>query len=137
MRDFGEIASLVSAVRGGRSAWAVPLYEQLALEVADDESTLEFLSAFPRPKQQPNLLFAAVRWVCGTPKDWGHFRTSLLVSQKAIAKVMLKRRTQTNEPARCATLLPLLRARQEPGLPCPPETSTWFGEAVMISNHCK
>jgi hypothetical protein len=84
-----------------------PLYEQLALEIAGDESPLEFLSALPRPKQQPNLLFAAVRYVCGTSRDWEHFHTSLLTNHNKIREVMMKRRTQTNEPARCATLLPL------------------------------
>jgi hypothetical protein len=53
--------------------------QELAVEIAGDESTLEFLSALPRPKQQPNLLFAAVRYVCGTPRDWEHFPTSMVV----------------------------------------------------------
>jgi hypothetical protein len=89
VRNFAEIASLYQRFADGRS----PLYEQLALEIAGDEATLQFLSAFPRAKQQPNLLFAAVRYVCGTAKDWEHFRTSPLVSQKTICEVMMKRRT--------------------------------------------
>jgi hypothetical protein len=36
------------------------------------------------------------------------------VSQKTIREVMLKRRTQTNEPARCATLVPLLALLPQP-----------------------
>ncbi|MDH3681183.1 MAG: DUF2332 domain-containing protein, partial [Acidimicrobiia bacterium] len=32
-----------------------PLYTALAYAVADDRPTLEFLSALPRVKQQPNL----------------------------------------------------------------------------------
>jgi Uncharacterized protein conserved in bacteria (DUF2332) len=91
-----------------------PLYERWALEIAGDESTLEFLSAFPRAQQQPNLLFAAVRFLCGMPRDWNHFRTSLLVNHRTIREVMMRRRAQTNEPARCATLLPLLALLPQP-----------------------
>jgi hypothetical protein len=43
-----------------------PLYEELALGVARDRPTLEFLATLSAAKQQPNLLFAAVRFVCGT-----------------------------------------------------------------------
>jgi hypothetical protein len=114
VRNFAEIASLYQRFAEAEAHGRSPLYEHLALEIAGDESTLEFLSAFPRSKQQPNLLFAAVRYACGTPKDWEHFRTSLLVSQKTIREVMMRRRTQTNEPARCATLLPLLALLPQP-----------------------
>ena len=114
VRNFAEIASLYRRFAETEAHGRSPLYEQLALEIAGDESTLQFLSAFPRAKQQPNLLFAAVRYVCGTAMDWEHFRTSLLVSQKTIREVMMKRRTQTNEPARCATLLPLLALLPQP-----------------------
>jgi len=114
VRTLAEIASLYRRFAEAEAHSRSPLYEQLALEIAGDESTLEFLSTFPRPKEQPNLLFAAVQYVCGTPTDWKHFRTSLLVSQKNIREVMMKRRTQTNEPARCATLLPLLALLPQP-----------------------
>jgi hypothetical protein len=114
VRNLAEIASLYRRFAETEAHGRSPLYEQLALEIAGDESTLEFLCRFPRLKQQPNLLFAAVQYVCGTPKDWEHFRTSLLASQKNIHEVMMKRRTQTNEPARCATLLPLLALLPQP-----------------------
>lgn len=94
----------------GRSA----LYEELAREVAGDQSTLMFLSELPHPKQQPNLLFAAVRYACGTPSCWGDFRDLLVAHRDKIREVMLQRRTQTNEPARCATLLPLLALLPQP-----------------------
>jgi hypothetical protein len=91
-----------------------PLYEELALRVAKDRSVLEFLFELPFAKQQPNLLFAAVRHVCGTPRSWGHFHRLLASRPDEIREVMLKRRTQTNEPARCATLLPLLALLPQP-----------------------
>ncbi len=47
----------------GRSA----LYETLARGVARDSVALSFLAELPRAKQQPNLLFAALRYLYGTP----------------------------------------------------------------------
>ena len=94
----------------GRSA----LYEELAREVAGDQSTLSFLSELPHPKQQPNLLFGAVRYAYGTPSCWGDFHDLLVAHRDKIREVMLQRRTQTNEPARCATLLPLLAHLPQP-----------------------
>jgi hypothetical protein len=54
------------------------------------------------------LLFAAVRHVCGLPSDWAQFRRWFFERRDEVIEVMIARRTQTNEPARCATLLPLL-----------------------------
>lgn len=85
-----------------------PVYEALAQSVADDTAVLRFLGSLPPEKRQPNLLFAAARYLLGAPVDINRLRA--LVSQNAaeLAEVMLARRTQTNEPARCATLLPAL-----------------------------
>jgi hypothetical protein len=85
-----------------------PLYEALARGVAADRDVIGFLETLPREKQQPNLLFAAVRHLFGMPADWNGFRGTLLAHREAVAAVMRSRSTQTNEPARCATLLPLL-----------------------------
>jgi hypothetical protein len=91
-----------------------PLYEELALGVACDRPTSEFLATLPAAKQQPNLLFAAVRFVCGTPHGWQDFRQRLHDHKRRVAAVMLARSTQTNEPARCATLLPVLASLPQP-----------------------
>lgn len=91
-----------------------PLYERLAEGVAEDGDVLAFLLTMPRPKRQPNLLFAAVRHRLGTPSDWPDFRDRLLGNQGAVRESMLARSTQTNEPARCATLLPVLAALPQP-----------------------
>jgi len=88
----------------GRSA----LYEELARRVARDAVVLSFLATLPRPKQQPNLLFSAMKYLCGVPTDWDHFARLLRDHKKEVAALMMARSTQTNEPARCATLLPLL-----------------------------
>jgi hypothetical protein len=85
-----------------------PLYEALCHGVAADPEILNFLAELPEAKQQPNLLLAAVRFVCGVQANPEQFRAALLTNQGAVRAEMLRRRTQTNEPARCAVLLPLL-----------------------------
>jgi hypothetical protein len=85
-----------------------PLYEMLANGVASDPDMLAFLADLPAAKQQPNLLLAAVRFVCGTQHNWDDFRSAFAARKPTIRAEMLKRRTQTNEPARCAVLLPVL-----------------------------
>jgi hypothetical protein len=91
-----------------------PLYEEIARGIADDREVLGFLLALPPGKQQPNLLLAAVRHLFGTPVDWKGFRAMLLANRDAVAALMQSRSTQTNEPARCAVLLPLLQQLPQP-----------------------
>src|ERR1044072_8031784 len=75
---------------------------------------LAFLPAFRGDKQQPNLRLAAVRHLFGTPACWSDFRNTLLANRDAVAALMRSRSTQTNEPNRCATLLPLLAQLPQP-----------------------
>jgi hypothetical protein len=91
-----------------------PLYEALALGVADDPAVLAFLAALPPAKQQPNLLLAAVRFICGTQPSYTAFRAALLDHAEAVRETMLTRGTQTNEPGRCAALLPVLARLPQP-----------------------
>jgi hypothetical protein len=91
-----------------------PLYESIARGVAADEAVIGFLLGLPKAKQQPNLLLAAVRHVSGTPRDWPDFRELLLSDRDAVYALMQVRSTQTNEPARCATLLPVLAQLPQP-----------------------
>ena len=94
----------------GRSS----LYEALARGVANDADVIGFIRTLPLAKQQPNLLFAAVRSVAGTPRNFPDFRRRLLGNDRAIRSMMLTHSTQTNEPARCATLLPILARLPQP-----------------------
>lgn len=91
-----------------------PLYAALARGVAADPFALGFLAGLPSDKRQPNLMFAALRHVCGTPSDWPRARATLRANAEPVRAVMLARRTQTNEPARCATLLPVLARLKAP-----------------------
>lgn len=89
-----------------------PLYEQLALHVARSSDVLTFLSLMPPERRQPNLLFAAVRLVTGLPSSPADLDDAVGNDADAIAAVMMTRTTQTNEPGRCAALLPSLARLQ-------------------------
>jgi hypothetical protein len=96
------------------SAGRCPAYEALARSVAQDRTILGFLGSLPSAKRQPNLLFAAARFLLGEPADLAQLRTLVSRRTAELSHVMLTRRTQTNEPARCATLLPALAQLPEP-----------------------
>lgn len=91
-----------------------PLYEQLTLGVAEDREVLGFLEELPPGKRQPNLLLASVRYLAGVPADYPALREVVLGRRDEVAATMRARRTQTNEPARCATLLPAMAALDGP-----------------------
>src|SRR5579859_6120715 len=103
-RSLAENYQMFGREAHGRS----PLYEALAASVAGDEEIMGFVGALPRAKQQPNLLFAAARYLLEGPPSLGALRTLVRRHGTDLSGVMLARRTQTNEPARCATLLPAL-----------------------------
>lgn len=90
------------------------LYEELARAVAASDELLAFVAALPEAKQQPNLVFAAVRHVCGTPADADDLARMVAARGEEIRAVALSRGTQTNEPGRCATLLPVLARLPQP-----------------------
>src|SRR4051794_34357137 len=90
------------------------LYAELALGVAGDPELLALLAALPRAKRQPNLLFSAVKLLHGAPADYAALRACVLEHRDEVLATVRARRTQTNEPARCATLLPLLARLPQP-----------------------
>jgi hypothetical protein len=95
----------------GRSA----AYESLAASVAEDASVVAFAASLPPGKRQPNLLFAAARYLLlGVPPAIQPLRDLVSGSRAELTEVMLRRRTQTNEPARCAALLPALAQLPQP-----------------------
>lgn len=89
-------------------------YERLALFVADDARILGMLEELPEPKRQPNLLFAATRYLGGPTRSPQEFHDWLLWHWDEVAAQMRERRTQTNEAGRCAPILPLLAALPQP-----------------------
>ena len=91
-----------------------PVYARLARAIAADRILLRFLADLPEAKRQPNLLLAAVRYLYGTPQDPGTFLELVRANAEEVAAAMTARSTQTNEPARCATLLPVLAGLPQP-----------------------
>lgn len=89
-------------------------YETLAKCVAESSVTLAFLARLPTERQQPNLLFAALRRVAGTPSSVEELDHAIEAYGKTVAEVMQTHTTQTNEPGRCAALLPVLAQIEGP-----------------------
>jgi hypothetical protein len=72
------------------------------------------LDALPPVKRQPNLLLASVRYLGGPVDSYRRFAEFTRDRWDDVAAAILARRTQTNEPRRCATLLPVLAALPQP-----------------------
>lgn len=84
-----------------------PCFADWASGVAGDQDVLTLLGTLPTVKRQPNLVFAAARWVgVPAPSPYAAFRGGLLGSWPAIRTTILERSTQTNEVGRLATLVP-------------------------------
>ncbi|HEY5335576.1 MAG TPA: DUF2332 domain-containing protein [Mycobacteriales bacterium] len=98
-RHFAEVEA------AGRSA----LYVEWASAIADDLRACTLIDGFPAEKRQANLWFAAIRVVHGDVL-W----SARLLDDPEVQRIVRTRRTQTNEPARCATLLPLLCSLPQP-----------------------
>jgi hypothetical protein len=114
MDERADISARYTRFADDEARGRSPLYESITRGIAEDEAAIDFLLTLPGPKRQPNLLLAAVRHLFGTPAGWNEFRATLLANGAAVRAVMLSRSTQTNEPARCATLLPALARLPQP-----------------------
>jgi hypothetical protein len=112
--DIPALARVYEAFARKEAAGRSPLYEFLCLEIASDETLLSRLVALPVEKRQPNLLLAAVKYLFGVVEGWPQFRALVRERWREIELVITSRRTQTNEPARCATLLPVLASLPQP-----------------------
>ncbi|HVB50282.1 MAG TPA: DUF2332 domain-containing protein [Acidimicrobiales bacterium] len=91
-----------------------PLYEEISEGVGGDVEVLALIASLPAPKRQPNLLLGAERYLYGTATDYAKFRKEVVGHWDELSATMLTLRTQTNEVARCATLLPLLLTLPQP-----------------------
>jgi hypothetical protein len=91
-----------------------PSYERLSIAVSRDDETLRLLDRLPPAKRQPNLLFGVVRLLGGPVDDPAAFRAYTVGNWPVIEEQMRARATQTNEPGRCAVLLPVLAALPQP-----------------------
>lgn len=89
-------------------------YFDWAMGIAGDPAMLDLIAALPGIKRQPNLVFAAARFVGAPLGSYAEFRDWLLGHWAAVVPVIMARSTQTNEAARCAVLLPVLEQLDGP-----------------------
>jgi hypothetical protein len=91
-----------------------PAYEDLAVAVSRDARMLGLLDTLPPVKRQPNLLFGVGRYLGAPVTDPPAFLEFAAGHWDRVRREILARATQTNEPARCALLLPVLTALPQP-----------------------
>lgn len=92
-----------------------PHYAALASAVAEDPAVLDVLAGLPPLKRQPNLLLGVLVLRHGRPPaDGTELRDRVLGDVDGVRAEVLARATQTNEPARCAALLPALAGLDGP-----------------------
>ncbi|TFC86017.1 DUF2332 domain-containing protein [Cryobacterium sp. TMT1-21] len=89
-------------------------YEAWAHGVADDPATVALIDRLPAPKRQPNLVFSAARFHGAPVSEYGEFGSWLAGHWAVVSATCLSHSTQTNEPGRCAVLLPALAALPGP-----------------------
>lgn len=109
-----RLAERYRAFAAAEAQGVSPHYERLALDVAASADVLRFLMELPPPRRQPNLLLGAATLIAGRPPDIASLTDMVASRAGALRATMLRRTTQTNEPARCAVLLPLLAALPQP-----------------------
>lgn len=115
MDETQELARQYRAFAREHARGQSAAYERIAEGVADDPELLGLLATLPAGnKRHPILLLGAVRFLGGPHHAYPAFRGFLLGRWDEVRATVLARRTQTNEPARCATLLPLLATLPQP-----------------------
>ena len=91
-----------------------PIYEKLALQIAADLDLISLIATFPKNKRQPNLLLASLRKFFNRVPSFQEARALMLDNPEPLTDIIFSHSTQTNEPGRCATLLPLLCQLPQP-----------------------
>jgi hypothetical protein len=84
-------------------------YFRLSHEIANDDWLVNFIARMP--VIQPNLFLASLQFLTGPaemPRTGEQARALVTSRPEECTWLMRSRRTQTNEPGRCATILPAL-----------------------------
>ncbi|MEU6858652.1 DUF2332 domain-containing protein [Glycomyces sp. NPDC046736] len=108
------VAELYARFAAVEARGVSPLYEALASGVSEDGEVCDHIAGLPDQKRQPNLVFAASRHLGAPVDDYGQWREWILAHWDSVVPVAMERFTQTNEAARCATLLPALAEIEGP-----------------------
>lgn len=112
--DAADVAGLYRRFAATEARGSSPTYERLCLAIAEHEGVLSMLQTLPRGKRQPNLFLGALRLPGAEVGDPTAALEFAVEHADEVRAVMLARSTQTNEPARCAVLLPALALLPEP-----------------------
>lgn len=94
----------------GRSA----IYESWARSAADDDDIVAILDRIPETHRQPYLVFAVSRLLGAPVGEYGPWRSWVIARADDLVREASERMTQTNEPRRCASLLPALGLLPQP-----------------------
>ena len=114
MEAYARLAERYRTFATDEAQSVSPIYEQLTRDIADSADVLRFLMSLPTDRHQPNLLLAAATLILNRPPDIALLTGMVARRADELRATMLSRTTQTNEPARCAVLLPLLAALPQP-----------------------
>ncbi|MEV0273563.1 DUF2332 domain-containing protein [Hamadaea sp. NPDC050747] len=105
-----SVAEIYAEFAAAEARGVSPIYERLGEFVSTDPDLLALI-----PDQtQPQLLFGVVRLLGGPVGDPVAFRDFTIERWPAIEAEIRQRATQTNEPGRCAVLLPILASLPQP-----------------------
>lgn len=88
----------------GRSS----LYADWAGQVARDPALTRAVAAIAADRRQPPLVFAVARLLGAPEREGRPWRRWMLAHAEEVARESGRRRVQTNEPLRCAALVPAL-----------------------------
>ena len=110
--ELAEIAEAYRHWARTEAAGSSPVYERLALAVAESPAVLTLLTSVAR--RQPNLLFGTLRWYGVDVRDPDAAVAWAADHPDDVRDVLRSKRTQTNEVGRCATLLPVLALLEGP-----------------------
>lgn len=91
-----------------------PLYAEWAAGVAGDVATAELLARIPEGHRQPPLVFAVTRLLGAPEEDFPSWAAWLADHADEVVAEATRRSLQTNEPQRCAALLPALSGVEGP-----------------------
>ena len=89
-------------------------YERWAAGIAADPATVALIDQLPADKRQPNLVFSAARLHGAGVGEYPEFAAWLREHWSDVVATCITHATQTNEPGRCAVLLPALAALAGP-----------------------
>lgn len=101
---MADIAALYARWAEFEARGSSAQYESWARAIAADGEACHMIDELPIGKRQPNLVFAAARHH-SAPDEAVELLPWLRDNWPAVRTTVLERATQTNEPARCATLL--------------------------------